>query len=78
MPASPRRAPRRPSNGVNIEYVIPKEGALLWFDMMAMPTDAPNPDNAYAFIELPAAARGDGEDLELRHLPERGAGLARR
>lgn len=37
-------------NGVNIEYVIPKEGALLWFDMMAMPKDAPNPDNAYAFM----------------------------
>ena len=38
------------NNGVNIEYVIPKEGALLWFDMMAMPKDAPNPDNAYAFM----------------------------
>jgi putrescine transport system substrate-binding protein len=37
-------------NGVNIEYVIPKEGALLWFDMMAMPKDAPNPDNGYAFM----------------------------
>lgn len=37
-------------NGVNIEYVIPKEGALLWFDMMAMPKDAPNPDNAHAFM----------------------------
>jgi putrescine transport system substrate-binding protein len=38
------------NNGVNIEYVIPKEGALLWFDMMAMPKDAPNPDNALAFM----------------------------
>ena len=38
------------NNGVNIEYSIPKEGALLWFDMMAMPTDAPNPDNAYTFL----------------------------
>ncbi len=37
-------------NGVNIEYVIPKEGALLWFDLMAMPKDAPNPENAYAFM----------------------------
>ena len=39
------------NNGVNIEYSIPKEGAQLWFDMMAMPADAPNPDNAYAFID---------------------------
>jgi putrescine transport system substrate-binding protein len=37
-------------NGVDIEYVIPKEGALLWFDMMAMPKDAPNPDAGYAFM----------------------------
>ncbi len=33
-----------------IRYVIPKEGALLWFDMMAMPKDAPNPDNAHTFM----------------------------
>lgn len=38
-------------NGVNIQYVIPKEGAQLSFDMMAMPADAPDPDNAYAFID---------------------------
>ncbi|QJQ96463.1 MULTISPECIES: polyamine ABC transporter substrate-binding protein [Halomonadaceae] len=33
-----------------IAYTIPKEGAALWFDMMAIPADAPNPDNAHAFI----------------------------
>ena len=38
------------SNGVRIEYTIPKEGALLWFDMMAMPTDAPDPEAGYAFL----------------------------
>ena len=38
------------NNGVNIQYSIPKEGALLWFDMMAMPSDAPNADNAYTFL----------------------------
>ncbi|WP_373185618.1 polyamine ABC transporter substrate-binding protein [Halopseudomonas sp.] len=37
-------------NGVNIAYTIPKEGTQLWFDMMAIPKDAPNPDNAHAFI----------------------------
>ncbi|MBP5857818.1 polyamine ABC transporter substrate-binding protein [Marivibrio halodurans] len=36
--------------GVEIEYVIPKEGALLWTDMMAIPKDAPNADNAHAFL----------------------------
>ena len=37
-------------NGVNIGYSIPKEGAALWFDMMAIPKDAPNADNAHTFI----------------------------
>jgi putrescine transport system substrate-binding protein len=37
-------------NDVEIRYVIPKEGTLLWFDMLAIPADAPHPDNAHAFI----------------------------
>ena len=37
-------------NGVNIGYSIPKEGAPQWFDMLAIPKDAKNVDNAYAFI----------------------------
>lgn len=39
-------------NGVEIAYVIPKEGALQWFDMMAIPVDAPNPDAAHKFINF--------------------------
>jgi putrescine transport system substrate-binding protein len=38
--------------GVNIEYSIPKEGTLQWFDMMAVPVDAPNPDAAQKFIDF--------------------------
>jgi putrescine transport system substrate-binding protein len=37
--------------GVNIEYVIPKEGANMWFDSFVIPNDAPHPDEAYTFIE---------------------------
>lgn len=36
--------------GVNVEYSNPVEGALMWFDQMAVPTDAPHPDNAHTFI----------------------------
>ncbi|MBC8130878.1 MAG: polyamine ABC transporter substrate-binding protein [Rhizobiaceae bacterium] len=36
--------------GVEISYRIPKEGALMWFDQMAMPSDAPNAENALTFI----------------------------
>ena len=37
-------------NGVQIEYRIPKEGTLMWFDMLAIPADAPNPGNAHKFL----------------------------
>jgi len=37
-------------NGHIIEYKIPKEGANLWFDMLAIPKDAPNKENAHKFV----------------------------
>ncbi len=40
------------NNGVEIEYHIPKEGALMWFDQMAIPADAPNPEAALKFIDF--------------------------
>jgi putrescine transport system substrate-binding protein len=36
---------------IDIRYSIPKEGALMWFDTLAIPADAPNPDSAMAFID---------------------------
>jgi putrescine transport system substrate-binding protein len=38
--------------GVRIAYAIPKEGAMMWFDQLAIPKDAPNPDGAYRFIDF--------------------------
>lgn len=37
--------------GTKVAYTIPKEGALIGFDMMAIPDDAPNPENALKFID---------------------------
>jgi putrescine transport system substrate-binding protein len=37
-------------NGVEIHYSTPKEGSPLWFDMIAMPNDAPDEKAAYAFM----------------------------
>jgi putrescine transport system substrate-binding protein len=39
-------------NGNEIAYIIPKEGALMWFDSFAIPSDAKNPDEAHAFIDF--------------------------
>src|SRR5436305_962841 len=37
-------------NGVEIGYAIPKEGAQLWFDNLAIPKDATNADDAHILI----------------------------
>jgi putrescine transport system substrate-binding protein len=39
-------------NGVEIAYHAPKEGAQMWFDQMAIPVDAPNPDAAHKFLNF--------------------------
>ncbi len=39
-------------NGFAIGYSIPNEGALGWYDMLAIPVDAPNPEAAHAFINF--------------------------
>lgn len=36
--------------GVGVRYMLPKEGSPMWFDMMAIPSDAPNQKAAYAFM----------------------------
>jgi len=36
----------------DIEYHMPKEGTVLWFDMLAIPIDAPHPENALKFINF--------------------------
>lgn len=38
--------------GVEIGYAMPREGAQLWFDMLAIPADAPHPEEAQAFINF--------------------------
>jgi putrescine transport system substrate-binding protein len=37
-------------NGVEVAYKIPREGAVMFFDMLAIPKDAKNVKNAHIFI----------------------------
>ncbi|NBU24917.1 MAG: polyamine ABC transporter substrate-binding protein [Gammaproteobacteria bacterium] len=38
-------------NGVEVAYNIPKEGAVMFFDQLAIPKDAKHPKNAHLFID---------------------------
>jgi putrescine transport system substrate-binding protein len=44
-----RRA-KEAKNGIDLGYVIPEEGSLIGFDMLAIPKDAPHVANAYLLI----------------------------
>jgi putrescine transport system substrate-binding protein len=39
-------------NGVEIQYIIPREGALMWFDSFAIPADAKNVAESHEFINF--------------------------
>jgi putrescine transport system substrate-binding protein len=41
---------REANKGIDVKYVVPKEGSILWFDMLGIPKDAPDPESAYAFM----------------------------
>ncbi len=43
-----------------IKYNVPQEGTISWFDMLAIPKDAPHPENAHAVHQLHAAPRRGG------------------
>jgi putrescine transport system substrate-binding protein len=43
---------RRQNPKDSLVYVIPKEGAVIWVDMMAIPKAAPHPRNAHLFINF--------------------------
>jgi putrescine transport system substrate-binding protein len=40
------------NRGVRVQYVVPREGAQLWFDVAAIPRDAPDPEAAHMFINF--------------------------
>jgi len=41
---------REANKGIEIKYFVPKKGTILWFDMLSITKDAPNPDSAYAYL----------------------------
>jgi putrescine transport system substrate-binding protein len=42
---------REAHNGQNIQILMPKTGAVLFFDTLAIPADAPHPENAHRWLD---------------------------
>ena len=45
-----RRRAKEAKNGMKINFIIPDEGSLIWFDVLAVPHDAPHVANAHKLI----------------------------
>ena len=43
---------RDAGKGIEIKYSLPREGAIMFFDVLAIPADAPHPGNALTFINF--------------------------
>ena len=54
-------------NGNNIQVLVPKKGAVLFYDTMVIPNDAANVENAYKFINYrlrPEVAAADSNKVQ--------------
>jgi len=46
-----KRRAEEAKNDVKVQYLISDRGAEMWMDVMAIPKDAPHPDNAHKFLD---------------------------
>lgn len=46
-----REVAEQAGRDIEFRYVIPQEGATLWIDVLAIPKDAPHPQNAHQLID---------------------------
>ena len=55
--------------GVNVAYSLPKEGSIIWFDMMAIPADAKHVKNAHLFMDYLMTPEVAAADSNAVHYP---------
>jgi putrescine transport system substrate-binding protein len=60
---------RDAKRSLTLKYNIPKEGAVLFFDTMAIPADAPHPINAHLFINYMLRAEVAARNSSFVHYP---------
>ncbi len=68
---------REAGKGIEIVFLIPKEGGMVTFDMLAIPADAPHPDNAHKFLDFLMRAEVAAAFTEVRKYPSGNAAAER-
>lgn len=53
----------------DFQYFMPREGTTLWFDLVAIPADAPSPDTAHAFLNFLMYPRNAAANTNLLGYP---------
>ena len=52
---------------INLKYFVPSEGSLLWLDIMVIPNDAPNLENAYLLMDYLTRPEVSADFVNLTH-----------
>jgi len=47
-----RELAKEMKSGADVRYVVPKEGALMWVDLLAIPAGAPHPEAAHRLLDF--------------------------
>ena len=52
---------------INLKYFVPSEGSLLWLDIMVIPNDARNLENAYLLMDYLTRPEVSADFVNLTH-----------
>jgi putrescine transport system substrate-binding protein len=67
--AQARDRAREAKTGIDIKYVIPKEGSIMWFMLLAIPDHASNVDGAHQFIDYVMTPEVSAQIADFSHEP---------
>jgi putrescine transport system substrate-binding protein len=57
------------AKGQVVRFSLPREGAVMWLDVAAIPADAPHPDNAHLFMNYLMEPQVAAENSNAIHFP---------
>ncbi|MGA8706639.1 MAG: polyamine ABC transporter substrate-binding protein [Steroidobacteraceae bacterium] len=67
--AQARARARESGTGATLAYILPREGSMIFFDVMAIPADAAHPRNAHRFIDYLLRPEVAARNANTMHFP---------